>query len=359
MQTLEPFLTGLAESPHLQAALALAAALIGARVVDWLLTRGLTHWTRRTDTTVDDRLLALLHRPVRVTVVLVGVGVAAALLGLPPTLAWLLQATLQSLAILVWLTFAVRSCSLLLEALSRRAGEAALVQPRTLQLFNNLTQVLVIGAALYLALLAWDINITGWLASAGIIGIAVGFAAKDTLANLFAGVFILADAPYKLGDFIVLDSGERGRVTQIGIRSTRLLTLDDIEITVPNAVMGNAKITNESGGPWEKQRVRVQVSVAYGTDVDQVRQLLLEVAAAQSDVCSEPEPRVRFRSFGDSGLNFELLCWIDEPVLRGRVLDALNTAVYKGLNAKGIEIPYPKRDLYIRQMPPPPTDTAT
>ena len=77
----------------------------------------------------------------------------------------------------------------------------------------------------------------------------MGFAAKDTLANLFAGVFILADAPYKIGDFIVLDGGERGRVTKIGIRTTRILTRDDVEITIPNATIANSKIINESGGP--------------------------------------------------------------------------------------------------------------
>ena len=89
---------------------------------------------------------------------------------------------------------------------------------------------------------------------------AVGFAAKDTLANLFGGIFILADAPYKVGDFVVLGSGERGEVTQVGLRSTRILTRDDVEVTVPNAMIANDTIVNESGGPWVKHRVRVRVS---------------------------------------------------------------------------------------------------
>ncbi|MFT5274966.1 MAG: MscS family membrane protein [Cryomorphaceae bacterium] len=85
---------------------------------------------------------------------------------------------------------------------------------------------------------------TAWLASAGIIGIAVGFAAKDTLANLFSGVFILADSPYKLGDYVVLEDNSRGKVTQISLRSTRMLTRDDVEVTVPNSITGNTKIIN-------------------------------------------------------------------------------------------------------------------
>jgi len=222
-------------------------------------------------------------------------------------------------------------------------------------LFRNLASIVLVTGAIYFIFLAWGINVTAWLASAGIVGIAVGFAAKDTLANFFAGLFILTDAPYKEGDFIVLDSGERGQVTHLGIRSTRLLTRDDVEITIPNAVMGNAKVVNESSGRWLKKRLRVAVGVAYGSDIDRVRAVLEEEARANRDVCRSPEPRMRFRAFGDSSLDLELLVWIDDPIDSGRITDELNTAIYKRLAKERIEIPYPKRDVYIRQMPAPPT----
>ena len=228
-----------------------------------------------------------------------------------------------------------------------------MVQPRTLPLFGNLSVMILIAAAVYLFLMAWHIDPTGWIASAGIIGLALSFAAKDTLANLFAGVFILADAPYKIGDFIILDSKERGRVTNIGIRSTRLLTRDDIEIIIPNAVMGNSKIINESGGPYEKERIRIPIGVAYGSDIDKVREALEGIAKSHQEICEHPEPRVRFRRFGASGVDFELLCWITEPVLRGRMIDTINCEVYKLFMAEGIEIPYTKQDVYIKEMPAP------
>jgi small-conductance mechanosensitive channel len=185
------------------------------------------------------------------------------------------------------------------------------------------------------------------------VGIAVGFAAKDTLANLFAGIFIIADAPYKVGDFIILESGERGRVTNIGVRSTRILTRDDIEITIPNAALGNAKIVNETGGPHEKERVRVNIGVAYGSDIDQVREILMDVGKSSKYLSKdkELEPRVRFRTFGESSLDFQLMGWIDEPVLRGRALDELNAEVYRKLLDGGVEIPFPQRDLWVRQIP--------
>jgi small-conductance mechanosensitive channel len=215
--------------------------------------------------------------------------------------------------------------------------------------------IIVIGVSMYILFLVWNINLTAWMASAGILGLAVSFAAKDTLANLFSGVFIMADAPYKLGDMIVLESGERGSVTNIGIRSTRLLTRDDVEITVPNSIMGNSKVVNEAGGRHVKYRIRVKVGVAYGSDIDKVHEILLEEAKHNSQVCSSPEARVRFRAFGDSSLDHELLCWVNEPELRGKVLHMLNTAIYKRFLKENIVIPFPQRDLHII---PPDNDNA-
>jgi small-conductance mechanosensitive channel len=115
--------------------------------------------------------------------------------------------------------------------------------------------------------------------------------------------------------------------------------------------MGNSKVVNESGGPHTKYRIRVAVGVAYGSDIDRVRDVLMTVAQESDSVCPEPEPRVRFRAFGASSLDFELLCWVENPELRGRVLDALNSAVYKRFLLEGIEIPFAKQDLYIKELP--------
>ena len=115
--------------------------------------------------------------------------------------------------------------------------------------------------------------------------------------------------------------------------------------------MGNTKIINETAGPHEKYRIRVQVGVAYGSDIDAVRALLMKIANESNEICQDPAPRVRFRNFGDSSLDLELLCWVEQPVLRGKVLDAMYCEVYKRFNAGGIEFPYPKRDVYIKTMP--------
>ena len=181
----------------------------------------------------------------------------------------------------------------------------------------------------------------------GLARLALGLAAQDTLSNIFGELSIIADAPYKVGDWVNLDGGERGRVTKIGLRSTRMMTRDDVEITVPNAAIASGKIINESGGPSKKSRVSVQVRVAYGSDVDQVREVLLRAAHGVEFVVDDPEPRIRFTEMADSAIVFSVLCWIELLELRGQCVDGLNTAIYKALNAEGITIPFPQRDVHL------------
>ncbi|MEE9267758.1 MAG: mechanosensitive ion channel family protein [Gammaproteobacteria bacterium] len=335
----------------------LAAVLIvfASFVVAWLMNRYLIalleKLASKTRGYLDDRLIGDLRRPLFSTVLILGFASATVVLRLSEGVQSTISSVLQMLAVLVWTLFALKLIPVLLRRLAERDRTPAVVNAQTVPLFQNIANMTVLVLSVYYIFSSWHVDMTAWLASAGIVGIAVAFAAKDTLANLFSGMLILADRPYEIGNFVVLGTGERGEVTHIGMRSTRLLTRDDVEITVPNSIMGNTTIVNESGGPHEKFRIRVQVSVAYGADIDEVREALLSVAAREESVCDEPEPRVRFRRFGASGLDFELLCWINEPVLSGRVVDILNSSVYKLFQASGIEIPYAKQDIYVKEMP--------
>jgi MscS family membrane protein len=348
-------LAKIAPNHYLQAVLIIVLFVLVAKITDMFLTRFIKRLLKKTKFTLDDQILDIFHRPIFVSIVLFGLAVASDRLDLSQTVHFVTLSGLKTVAIFLWAKAAARFLQLIVAMVSRDDSRFTLIQHRTLPLFNNLLVILVVALAIYFVFLAWNIDVTAWIASAGILGLAISFAAKDTLANLFSGVFILTDAPFKLGDFIVLDSGERGEVTHIGIRSTRLLTRDDVEITVPNSIMGNAKITNETGGPYERYRIRVKVGVAYGSDIDKVKSILIDVADNQPEVCKSPAPRVRFRAFGDSSLDHELLCWVDKPVLRGRVTHLLNTAVYKRFIKEGIDIPFPQRDVYIKTAAAPST----
>lgn len=267
-------------------ALIVAIIFVGfAKLADMIVCGVLAKAAARTSTRVDDYAINRLHRPLNTTVIIIGLGIATLILELPALGEYVVIGILRTIVIIIWIRFAMQICSDILGYVSRNRDRLELVQASTLPLFNNLTKIVLIALAIYMFMLAWDINVTAWLASAGIVGLALSFAAKDTLANLFAGIAIIADTPYKLGDMIILESGERGEVTHIGMRSTRMLTRDDVEITVPNGLMGNSKIINQSGGPHTKYRVRIRISCAYGSDIDQVREVLMEAAKADTGVC--------------------------------------------------------------------------
>lgn len=353
-EQLMDLLATVAPNRYLQAVVIIIIFLGIAKIVDVLITRVVKKWIKNTEFKLDDYIVDLFHKPVFVSIILFGLALAIELLEFKPSIHFVTMSCLKTTGILLWSAAAIKLSKMLLNLISNDESRFKIIQDRTLPLFNNLFLIIVLGLSIYILFLVWNIDLTAWMASAGIIGLAISFAAKDTLANLFSGVFIMADAPYKLGDFIILDSGERGHVTDIGIRSTRLLTRDDVEITVPNSIMGNTKVTNEAGGRHEKSRIRVKVSVAYGSDIDKVHDVLVDEARKNTAVCKHPTPRVRLRNFGDSSLDHELLCWVEKPALRGKVLHYLNSAVYKRFLNEGIEIPFPQRDVHIISQNQPP-----
>ena len=348
---LEPVLLFFDNQPWIQGSAVLFLTFFVASLISWVIFRVLKVLTSKTKSYLDDRLLAIARPPIYYSFVITGFSTAIKIMPITDSLSDRLIFGFKTIGVLIWMMALIRVSKIVLQQLAWGENKQGLVKPQTLPLFDNLSKVTIVAIAGYIIFQIWGIDMTAWVASAGIVGLAVSFAAKDTLSNLFSGVFILADSPYKIGDYVVLDGTQRGKVTHIGLRSTRLITRDDVEVTVPNSIMGNSKIINQSGGPNPKFRIRVKIGVAYGTDIERVREILMEIALTEPLVTKSPEPRVRFRTFGGSSLDFELLCWIQDPELRGRALDKLNVAVYNKFNEEEIEIPYAKQDLYIKELP--------
>ncbi|MAQ19436.1 MAG: mechanosensitive ion channel protein MscS [Sandaracinus sp.] len=333
------------------AVLTVIASILGAYLVAFIIEKTVGVAVRKTETDLDDKIIEHIHQPIVLSVALWGTTFAWLSLPVSERMHGYGMALFKTIAIIVWSRAGLKVVSLVLQALSAKSRAKDIIQPRTLPVFDMIGKLLVVGFAVYFCFLAWHIDLTAWLASAGIVGIAVGFAAKDTLANFFSGIFIVADAPYKIGDFIVLDGGMRGRVTSIGIRSTRLLTRDDIEITVPNAVIGASMIINEAGGPSTAQRVGVTVDAAYGSDIDAVHDVLGKVPTGVPHIMKSPQPVVRFEAFGASGLTHTLYVWVMDGEQRELVTHLLHTKIYKAFAEADIEIPYSKHDVYIKELP--------
>ncbi len=344
---LEILLT-LIQNTAFQAGLFVIGSLVTAKVADWIITSVLSRLTSRTKSTIDDRIIQILHRPIYYSILFMGLGISIQLFQLPEIITFISKGLFKTIVVIIWSFALFHSFIHFITWYSHQSKDDSIIQVHTMPIIDNVGKVIIFILGVFFILLSWDVDITGLTVSATVLVGIFGFAAQDTIANLFAGFFIMADTPYKPGDYINLDGGERGYVKTIGLRSTRIMTRDDIEITLPNSLIANSKIINESGGPKEKNRVRITINVAYGSDIDQVRSVLEDIAKNSANVCKNPNPRVRFRTFGDSGLTFQLLFWIEKPEDRGRITDELNTVIYKQFANEKIEIPFPQRTIHIK-----------
>jgi MscS family membrane protein len=212
--------------------------------------------------------------------------------------------------------------------------------------FDVVTAVIVVGAALNLGA-RLGLPTYSLVTGLGIGGLAVALAGRETLSNLIGTIMILLDQPFKLGDFIQQGDGDRGTVTEIGLRSTRIRTRDGILVSIPNDNIANMRIVNESA-PVSEARLHLPVGVAYGSSLKEVDEALLAACMHCDYVAPEPPPSVRLVRFGDSSLEFELLVWVKRPEYRGRATDKINRAIVEEFRGRGIEMPFPQRDIRIR-----------
>lgn len=181
---------------------------------------------------------------------------------------------------------------------------------------------------------------------AGVLGIGIGFGLQNLASNFISGLTLLFEQPIKVGDFIEVDN-LLGTVESISIRSTIVRTLDGIFVIVPNITFVENNIINWSYKD-PKSRLHIPVGVAYGTDPLLVTEALLAVARVEPTVLNRPSPKVWFKGFGDSSLDFELLVWIDNPQDSDPIKSSLNFLIEHELNQREIVIPFPQRDLWLK-----------
>lgn len=318
-----------------------------AKIADLSVDRLLKRLARRAGISAEDRVIAFFHRPLCLSIFLFGVLHA---LHMPPelTVPWnvVLPGVAGTLLFLLWWGVILREINRLNDSNMSAFLEKKRIDKDLFLLLKNVSRVLIIFAGLSWVLIIWNIDLTPLFASAGIAGIAIALAAKDTMANFFGGISLFADRAYKVGDFIILSSGERGEVVDMGIRSTRIKTRDDVLISIPNSILANSMIINESA-PVPRFRIRIDVGVAYGSNLSKVEEILLRVAKENETLATEPEPRVRVRGFADSSVDFQLLVWADNPREKGMQTHNLLKAIYEAFVREGITIPFPQRDVHL------------
>ena len=236
----------LINNPLIRSVLIIFGSMIIAKITDLVFTGIIKRLTSKTRTELDDQIVVLFHKPIFYSILFIGFSMAVKTANIPGYIDYALVGLFKTITIIIWLFLISRILIIGIEWASRQTNNK-LLQQKTLPLFNNLGKIAIGLFGAYFIFLSWNININGILASAGVLGVVLGLAAKDTVANFFAGIFLMADSPFKEGDYILLETGERGYVKSMGLRSTRFLTRDDIEITIPNSVIAASKIVNESG----------------------------------------------------------------------------------------------------------------
>lgn len=219
-----------------------------------------------------------------------------------------------------------------------------------------------LGAIIYAiaAILALDIlgiNVMPFVAGAGVAGIAVGFAAKDTLSNLIAGVLLIIDRPFEIGDRIEIWSAPAGSATwgdviDIGLRATKIKTTDNITIIIPNNEIMKRDIVNYTIIS-SKIRVRINIGIAYDANIEKAKELILEVATSVDWISKEPLPVVVVKNFGESSVDLQLRVWIKDARKRMHTISYITDKIKEAFDKNGIEIPYPKRDITITNKLPP------
>ena len=194
------------------------------------------------------------------------------------------------------------------------------------------------------------INMTTLAALGAVLMVGIGFGLQNITSNFISGLILLFERPIQVGDFIEV-TDIFGKVTAINARSTTVNTIDNVTMIVPNSQFVSEILINWS---YKDPRIRlhIRVGVSYGSDVELVRETLLEVGKSHPDVLENPEPVVLFYEFGESSLNFDLIVWTDKTLRQFYIRSDLNFATVQAFRKKGIEIPFPQRDLHIKSAIP-------
>lgn len=220
---------------------------------------------------------------------------------------------------------------------------------RLIPLLKNILEAVVIVLAVFFILDVWDVNITPLLGTAGLAGIALSFAVKDSLANIIGGIQLVIDKTFKVGDKVELESGDMGVILDIGLRSTKLRTYDNEVIYIPNGQLANARIKNFTV-PDLSIRVNVNFGVEYGSETEKVRNVVLNAVRATAGVLEEPEPVVQFLKMSDFSLDFVARAWVASYAEAYAMKVELTDVIYNALGEAGIGIPFPTRTVYTKEI---------
>lgn len=330
----------------------LVIALIATSVL--LIIRGIAfrlfhRWAEKTETKIDDIIIGSLKTPSVWWCLATGLYIGVDLSELPQRYAFYFS---KAIYVLIILSVTVAAASLAGKIFRNYIQKSNLAIPTTGLAYGILKgTIIVVGFLIMIS--AIGISITPLLTALGVGGLAVALALQDTLANLFAGIHILMEKSIRVGDFIKLETGQEGYVEDITWRTTRVRTLPNNIVVIPNSKLSQSVVTNYYL-PEERMSLLIPIGVSYSSDPEKVETILVEEAKKAAGqipgLLEDPEPFVRFiPGFGDSSLDFTLICQVQEFVDQYLAQHELRKRIFKRFKEEGIEIPFPHRTVYLRE----------
>jgi small-conductance mechanosensitive channel len=325
-----------------------ALVLVAGWIVRRVVFRMLEGWAARSSSTFDNLIIGALRGPFMVWMLILGLHLAAQTSDLPPRP----TAVIGKILLVLWVISATAAAARLAALFVRQYGGGLSAALPVTTLTQNIASLVVIAIGMLILLNSLGVSITPILTALGVGGLAVALALQDTLSNLFAGFYISLAGQVRPGDYVKLDSGQEGYVTDITWRSTAVRALANNLIVVPNAKLAQAIVTNYHL-PEKRMSLLVPIGVSYDSDPDEVERILVEEAISGAKeipgLLAEPAPFVRFiPGFGNSSLDFTLICQVAEFVDQYLAQHELRKRIFRRFRAEGIEIPFPIQTLYLK-----------
>lgn len=319
------------------------------RLLMFILEKIVPIFTKKTKTDLDDVILEKISSPLTFLALLAGARFAIDEISLSAKVSWAINGMIFTLMILVASVLVYHILDSLIVFGYKDFGKKVRVKinESLLEFFHSMLKIVVVVAAVLIILESWGIEIGPLLAGLGVAGIAIAFALQPTLSNIFGGISMLLDRSINIGDLIDLDDGTRGHILKINLRSTKVKTFNNKLVIIPNAKLSEGNIKNVAL-PEPATRVVIPFSVAYGSEISKVKKLVHSEILKVKNLIKERGIIVRFVEMADSGLNFKTYFYVDSFDELADAMDDANTRIYNALNKAGIEIPFPKLDVNLK-----------
>ena len=312
--------------------------------------------TARTDTKLDDIVVLSLRRPLVLAILLGGLYLALAQLNIwtAKQLSFITEtAAVVAIVLLVYSILRVfnSATGYLTEVATEKSSRRREITSQSL-VGRKVVNIVVLVLGILMILSELDVEIGPVLAGLGLGGLAVALALQDTLANLFAGIYMMVDRPVTVGDFIKLESGEEGFVEEIGWRNTKVRMWANNIVIIPNSKLSQSVLTNYYL-PRQEMSVYIKCGVAYDSDLEHVERVCIEVGKGVMErmpgTATDWTPVVRYKEFGDFSINFVVVLRVKDFGAQYALAHEYMKALHKRFDQEGIEIPFPIRTVIMRQ----------